>query len=140
MASYLHPPVTSGEAPPLGLFPVPPSSQHRLPALPLETGVVEASAVLDLGEFIRRHYKTILVATLLGLGAAYAFTKSQPSVFRAAATIEIQDLNDNFLNLKEVSPVSASPQSPYTNDMQTQLRILESSSLIERVLNQLPEE
>src|SRR5258708_7739305 len=61
-------------------------------------------------------------------------------MLRAAATIEVQDLNENFLNLKEVSTLSAAPQSPSTNDLQTQVRILQSSSLMERVLNQLPKE
>jgi capsular exopolysaccharide synthesis family protein len=104
------------------------------------TVVIEDSAAGNLGEFIHRHYRILLATTLLGLIAAYAVTKSQPAVFRAAATIEVQDLNENFLNLKEVSTLSTAPQSPSTNDLQTQLRILQSSSLIERVLNSLPKE
>jgi succinoglycan biosynthesis transport protein ExoP len=116
--------------------------------LPLSTGparlrepvTVDESVILDLAEFIRRHYRVFLATALLGLGIAAAITMSQPRLYRAAANIEIQDLNDNFLNLKEVSPLLAAPQSSFSNDLQTQLRILESRSLLERVLNQLPEE
>src|SRR5258708_2749155 len=116
------------------------SSPTRIPVRSGETVTIEDSAAVDLGEFIRRHYRIILAAALLGLLAAYAVAKSQSSMFRATATIEVQDLNENFLNLKEVSTLSAAPQSPSTNDLQTQLRILQSGSLIERVLNQLPKE
>jgi capsular exopolysaccharide synthesis family protein len=124
----------------LDVTPVAQFSATRIPARSRETVSIEDSVVLDLGEFIRRHHRTFLAATLLGLVLAFAVTQSQSPVFRAGATVEIQDLNENFLNLKEVSPLSAPPQSSTTNDLQTQLRILQSNSLIERVLNQLPKE
>ncbi len=139
MWTYLPPKVTPRKSSSLEV-----SAAQPLPTgLPARTGeavVVEESVILDLGEFIRRDYKIFLVTTLLGLGLALAVTKSQSSLFRATATIEIQDLNENFLNLKEVSPLTATPQSSFTNDLHTQLRILGSSSLLERVLDHLPPE
>jgi capsular exopolysaccharide synthesis family protein len=101
---------------------------------------MDESVVLDLGEFLRRHRWMLLIFTLLGLGLASAYTWSQLPLFHASATIEIQDLNENFLNLKSVSPLASAPPTSSTNDLQTQLRILQSSSLIERVLGQLPKE
>src|SRR5579885_2338445 len=95
-----------------------------LPAHPFEPIAIEGSTITDLGEFVRRNYLPVLAATILGLAAAIAVTKSEPSVYRATATIEIQDLNENFLNLKEVSPLSAAPQNPFSSDLQTQLRLL----------------
>jgi succinoglycan biosynthesis transport protein ExoP len=100
----------------------------------------EDSVLLDLGRFIRRNYAIPLAAMLLGLALAIAFTESQPPVYRGTATLEIQDLNDNFLNLKEVSTVSPSAAGASPSDLQTQLRILQSGSLIGRVLDQLPRE
>jgi capsular exopolysaccharide synthesis family protein len=135
MQAYVPP-----KSPSLEVAPVPTHTQSWIGGRVRSAIPVEDSTALDLAEFIRRHYRLFLATTLLGLIVAYAITKSQPAVYRAATSIEIQDFNENFLNLKEVSPFSAPPQSSSTNDLQTQVRILESSSLIERVLNQLPPE
>src|SRR5258707_15457161 len=100
-----YPPVTviPRKAPPAEVTAVAQTSPIRIPARSGGTVTVEDPAVVDLGEFIRHHYRILLATTLLGLFAAFVVTKSQPSMFRAAATIEVQDLNENFLNLKEVS-------------------------------------
>lgn len=98
------------------------------------------SATRDLWQFLRDNYAVPLITTVLGLGLAIAITKSQPPVFRATATLEIQGLNDNFLDLKDVSPVSPERETAFTSDLQTQLRILQSASLIARVVEQLPPE
>ncbi len=111
-----------------------------VPARSLESANRDESVVMDVAEFARRHYKVVLVTTLVGLAMAWAFSKSQSPMFRAVASIEVQDLNENFLNMKEVSPLSSAPQNNQSNDLQTQLRILHSDSLLERVLERLPRE
>ena len=140
MATDLPTTVIPGKSTSVQVTPVAPVSQTRMPARVLETVAVEDSVVMDLGEIVRRHYWKVLATTLVGLAIAFAVTKSQSSVFRAAATIEIQDLNENFLNLKEVSPLAAAAPSSASNGLQTQLRLLQSSSLIARVLSELPKE
>jgi polysaccharide biosynthesis transport protein len=94
----------------------------------------------DLLLFLRKGYKALALTTLAGLLGAYVFTGSQTPQYRATATLEIQDLNENFLNLKEVSQVSPFAQASVANDMQTQLRILQSASLVARSLAALPPE
>lgn len=111
-----------------------------VPARTPQLVTFEESMAMDLGEFVRRYYKLILAAALLGTAIAWMITRSQPSMYRATASIEIQDLNENFLNLKGVSPLVAVAQNPFSSDLQTQLRILQSWSLLERVLRQLPVE
>jgi capsular exopolysaccharide synthesis family protein len=92
---------------------------------------VQESAALDLGDFIRRHYRLPLASTLAGLLLAFCIAKIQTPMYRAVASIEIQDPNENS------AAGAAAPQSYASNNLQTQLRILQSSSLIERVLDQL---
>ncbi len=101
---------------------------------------VDDSVVLDLRSFVARHYRVLLAAVAAGLVLAYAFSKSETPAYRATATIEVQDLNENFLNLGEVSQHSAIPRSADGSDLQTQMRILTSGSLLTRVLTQMPEE
>ncbi|MBZ5606286.1 MAG: polysaccharide biosynthesis tyrosine autokinase, partial [Acidobacteriia bacterium] len=111
-----------------------------LPARPFEPIPLEGSTASDLGEFVRRNYRVVFATTLAGLALAFAIAKSQTPMYRATASIEIQDLNENFLNLKDVSPLASAPQNPFSSDLQTQLRLLQSRSLVERVLSQLPAE
>lgn len=93
---------------------------------------------MDLAEFIRRNYRLLLIAAVAGLLLALIYTKTRKPVFRAAASMEIENVNENFLNLKDISPVSTAPESYTTNDLETQIRLMESGSLIDRVLRGLP--
>lgn len=107
---------------------------------PVEPVVVEESVAMDLAEFARRNWRMIAAVFLVGIGMAAIVTKSQPKLYRATASLEIQDLNENFLNLRDVAPFAVAPQNPYTSDLEAQLRILKSRTLLERVLKQLPAE
>jgi capsular exopolysaccharide synthesis family protein len=57
----------------------------------------------------------------------------QRPVYRAHTSIAIQDLNENFLNLKE-DPTAINPTEPNESYFQTQVQILQSESLLERVV------
>ena len=58
----------------------------------------------------------------------------QPRIYQARATIEIQGLNEDFLNMKSVNPtVDASSNYSPDYDIQTQVKILQSRSLLKRV-------
>jgi len=74
-----------------------------------------------------------LVGLLLGGAIAY----TQPRVYQGQAFIEVQDVNENFLNLKDVDPTATS--SNFENDayVQTQAQILEQEDLIEQVVKKL---
>ncbi len=93
----------------------------------------------DIRHFARSHYKVLAATTILGVLAAYFYTGAQIPQFRATATVEIQDLNENFLN-REVSQLTPFAQAPVANDIQTHLRILQSGSLIARTIENLPGE
>jgi capsular exopolysaccharide synthesis family protein len=96
--------------------------------------------LFDLWQYLKRNHGWPLGATILGIAIAVVVTISQAPTFRATATLEIQDLNENFLNLKEVSPIAPDGTAAVQNDLQTQLRVLQSKSLIGRVVDQLPRE
>jgi capsular exopolysaccharide synthesis family protein len=65
-------------------------------------------------------------------------TTIQPTIYRARAALEIQDLSENFMNLKDQDPTAsaatgATPESYFL----TQIKILQSRTLIERVVAKL---
>src|SRR5436309_1462580 len=82
----------------------------------------------SVGQYWRilsRRKGTLLLATLLGALLAILFTLPQAPVYRAQTALEVVNLNDEFLNMKSVSP-TANPsafQSPEYN-IRTQAAIL----------------
>ena len=64
-------------------------------------------------------------------------TLPQTPVYQARTSLEIQDLNENFLNIKQVTPVSEGNSYTALTDIQTQIKLLQSESLVKRVLAKL---
>jgi capsular exopolysaccharide synthesis family protein len=94
--------------------------------------------LLEYWEILRRHTGTLLLAAFFGLLAALLFTLPQTPVYRARASLEIQNLNENFLNMREVNPTTnESESSPPEYDLQTQVQILQSESVLDRVIAKL---
>jgi capsular exopolysaccharide synthesis family protein len=81
----------------------------------------------------------VLVALLMGLGAGVGFlvTIPQTPTYQARASLEIQESNEDFLRMRELSPNGEpNPNFPEVA-MQTQVKVLQSQSLSERVLDEL---
>jgi uncharacterized protein involved in exopolysaccharide biosynthesis len=95
----------------------------------------ENPVLVELAGFLGHRYRTLSICTSAGLLLGLAYAATAVPAYRATATIEVQDLNENFLRLKDVA--SASGPVSAANDLQTQLRILQSGTLIARVLNRL---
>ncbi len=94
--------------------------------------------LLEYWDIIRRHWTALMVAAFIGLLAALLFTLPQTPVYRARASLEIQNLNENFLNMREVNPTTNDPgSSPPEYDLQTQVQILQSESVLDRVIARL---
>lgn len=94
----------------------------------------------EIWHFCLRHPGKLLAGVAFGVLASVAFTAYQTPAYEATATLEIQEMNDNFLNSKELSPVAPGYQSSPGSDMQTQLRVLRSDTLMERALGKVPAE
>lgn len=93
------------------------------------------SALLEYARLLLRNKGTLVLIACLGLLAATLYTLPQTPVFRAGTTIEIQTLNADFMNTRQLNPVNDSTASDYWSgaDIQTQLRLLQSTSLTQRV-------
>ena len=100
-----------------------------------EWGELPASQdLLEFRRIFRLHKFLILRCVLLGLLTALAFSMVQRPVYRAHTSITIQDMSENFLNLKE-DPTSFNPTGPTEPYFQTQVQILQSESVLERVVD-----
>src|SRR5579859_3720964 len=84
-----------------------------------------------------RRKGTVLLAGLAGVLIATLVSLAQPRLYRSVATLEIQGVNENFLNLRDIDP-NAAP-SATTNEVyvKTQGDILQQDSLIEQAAQKL---
>src|SRR5262249_50612808 len=94
------------------------------------------AGVLEYWQMIRRHKGAVALATFLGGLAGFLLTLSDARIFQARTSIEIQGLNQEFLNMKSTSPVE-SGASDVDTDIQTQIKLLQSRALLYRVVDKL---
>jgi capsular exopolysaccharide synthesis family protein len=94
--------------------------------------------LLEYWGAIRRHQGTLVLSAFFGLLLAVLFTLPQTPIYRARASIEIQNLNENFLNMRNVNPTTDDDNSSAQgSDLQTQVKILQSESILEGVVTKL---
>jgi polysaccharide biosynthesis transport protein len=125
--------------------PTPEVAHGRSYSLPAHSGLGQDDGSSDdsLGIFeylriLKRRRGTLAFAALLGTLAVVGMTLPQSPVYRARTTLEIQNVNSDFLNSRQINPVTGE-DSPLTvlTDVQTQMKILESEHLAERVADRL---
>ena len=93
--------------------------------------------LLEYWRILRRRKGTlILIASAVTL-LAVLVTLPQTPIYRAKTTIEVQDMNQDFLNMKQVTVVNETGPASGVSDIQTQILILQSASLSSRVTAKL---
>jgi capsular exopolysaccharide synthesis family protein len=96
---------------------------------------LEGGTLTEYWRILARRKGTLLVFTLLSTLAAFFFTRAQSPVYRARTLLEIESLNENFLNMRNVNPTTpeGNSQSPESN-VRTQVAVLQSRPVLERML------
>ena len=112
--------------PPIGAIDIPGQGLKR-----------DYAGLLEYWQMIRRHKGAVIVATLLGGVGGFLMTLSEARVYQAQTSLEIQGLNEEFLNMKSVNPVSSAAGAFLDTDIQTQVKLLQSGSLLSRVHQKL---
>ncbi len=93
---------------------------------------MSASRILEM---LRRHRRRLVGWAFAGAVAAALLALAQKPLYTGRSMLEIQPVNDRFMNLSEMVPGGATTTSePY---MDTQIRVLESDSLLERTLDKV---
>ncbi len=119
------------------IFPFRPDSDLPAP-LPADIVGLPATAnppaeAVQLSDYVRvvfRHWRLLGLAAVMGAGCGILITFFQTPLFRAHTSIEIQNINSDFMNMKQMRPVADSQQgTDAIADLQTQIEILQSESL-----------
>ena len=122
------------------------NGESNLPARPQyievpSTEVIEEQGpglLLEYLDIVRRYKGTLILIAFLGLLTSLLLTLPQTPIYQARASLEIQNLNENFLNMRNVNPTSNEGGSSLPeSDLQTQVKILQSESVCERVIAKL---
>jgi len=93
---------------------------------------------LPISQILRRRKGTLILCAFAGLLGGILLTLPQTPVYRARAVIEIQNVNEDFLNMRAVSPTAQDGGSaPPQTDIQTQIAILQSESILTQVIDDL---
>jgi capsular exopolysaccharide synthesis family protein len=96
----------------------------------------ESDGLMIYWRVLRRHKGILLLAATLGAIVGVLVTFPQTPVYQATVAIEIQGLNDDFLNMRNISPTSSTSYDP-SYEIQTQVREMQSRALTERVIKKM---
>jgi capsular exopolysaccharide synthesis family protein len=101
-------------------------------------GLSRANSLLGHLEILRESKGLLVLFSFLGVLAAALYTLPQTRLYQARATIEIQPLNEDFLHLRDLSPTSGGLNASDPGwDLQTQVRILQTRALLNRVTSKM---
>ncbi len=107
-----------------------------IPAQSVKSDSDDASS--QLIAFLFGHWRLLALGLFTGALLGSLFTNSQTPIYRATAVLEIQNQNDGLANLRD----NAGADRPVLSeaDLPTQIRLLQSASLLSRVVAHLAPE
>jgi len=97
----------------------------------------DTGGLIEYWRILRRRRGTLFFIAAVGAVLGFVVTLPQTPVYQARTSVEIVGLNDNFLNIKESDPLNENNASVDPVDIQTQIKILQSESLVDAVLAKL---
>ena len=93
-------------------------------------------SALECARTLYRRKATLLWIAFFGIIAATLFSVAQPRTYQSQASIQIQGINENFLNLRDIYPTAA-PSADNAVYVQTQAEMLQQDALIQQVVQKL---
>lgn len=96
-----------------------------------------SSTLLEYWRIVERRKGTVILVMFLFLMAAFLYTVPQKPIFQARTVIEVENVNEDFLHMRDVNPTAQAQSWDPVYDLQTQVAIIQSESLIERASKKL---
>ncbi len=98
-----------------------------------DKGEISDSLLMEYARLFKRRRSLILLFTVLGAALGWLTTIGVQPVYRARTSLDIQNLNADFLNMKAVSQTGNESGSSEAY-VQTQIKLLQSDTLRERTV------
>jgi succinoglycan biosynthesis transport protein ExoP len=106
------------------------------PNTPAPEENAESGGLLEYWRILRRHKGTWILFAFLGAVIGFLVTLPQTRVYQARTSIEIQGLNDNFMNMRQNTEVNEGGGTD-PSEIPTQIKILQSETVLGAVVDQL---
>jgi succinoglycan biosynthesis transport protein ExoP len=97
--------------------------------------MVSPAGIFDYWRVFLNRKGTVLITAALGTAMGLLISVPRTPIYQARTTLEIQGLNENLLNTRDVNPAASSVSSTAFEEIQTQIKILKSDSLVGQVMN-----
>jgi succinoglycan biosynthesis transport protein ExoP len=108
------------------------------PGAPFDPGVEpESGGLMEYWRILRRRKGTLVIVSCLGALIGFLVTLPQTPIYQVRTSMEVLGLNQEFLNMKQADPLSADGDYSDPFGIQTDLKLLQSHSLIESVMTKL---
>jgi len=115
-----------------------PSSSYCAPWLPGSQPGTDGSQLIEYLAIIRGHIVLILALALSGIAGGALISLLSAPKYRARTTLDIQQVHQDILNGKpSTNPNDGAPEESY---IQTEIKILESDSMVRRATDRLKKE
>lgn len=97
----------------------------------------DRSGLVEYWRILRRRKGTLILITGIGLLAAILVTLPQTPIYQAKTSMEVLELNQNFMNMQNAQQVNEGASWNLMTDLQTQIKILQSDVIRQRTLEAL---
>ncbi len=91
---------------------------------------------MECARTLYRRKATLLWIMFFGVIAAALISVARPRTYESQASIQVQGVNENFLNLRDIFPTAA-PSADSAVYVQTQAEMLQQDALLEAVVKKL---
>jgi capsular exopolysaccharide synthesis family protein len=95
------------------------------------------SGLIEYWRILRRNKLTIVLSALAGLVLGFAAGIPMKAVYRVKTTLEVLAINEDFMNLKQANPNTTNDNTYDTSEEQTEAKLLQSTSLLNKVISKL---
>lgn len=134
----------SNQQPSVGLVPAHPA-RPLAPAPPADVvvpyyvqeraGGSDSGAAIEYVRVVLRHKGKLCLFAFCGIVLGIAIGIPQTPEYRVRTALEVLSLNQDFMNMKQTSPVATNDESYETSEEETQVKLLQSDALLDRVIN-----
>lgn len=95
----------------------------------------DSGSAIDYARVLLRHKGKLCLFALGGILLGILVGIPQTPSYRVRTALEVLSLNQDFMNMKQTSPVATSDESYETSEEETQVQLLQSDALLDRVIN-----
>ena len=84
-------------------------------------------------QLLKRHLKLIVLCACIGVATTLLMGLGVLPMFTTRTSLEIRSVNQNFMDMRSVAPTSSDASGDNDMNLQTQIKLLQSDTLIEDV-------